>query len=251
MMSDSIAVLDKALDLLQALAARPSQSVAELSQAAGVTKATAYRILTTLEMRGCVVTYGRVRRYSIGQAFHLYSRAAREADRLVPIARPHMRDLARFGETVNLGVLANQRVLYLDVLESNQSLRAISEVGSFDTLHATALGKAILSRMPVAERDAILAEAELVPLTAHTVTAVDALRQQIERAAIDGYALDDEENEIGMRCVAAPIVNADGWPVAALSVSGPNSRMTAMAIDRIIANTISTAKGISSELLGV
>ncbi|MBN9310294.1 IclR family transcriptional regulator [Devosia sp.] len=246
-----MAVLDKALDVLEALAERPSQNVAELSQAAGVTKATAYRILATLETRGCVVTYGRVRRYSIGQAFQLYSRAAREADRLVPLAQPHMRELAQFGETVNLGALANQKLLYLEVIESSQSLRAISEVGSFDTLHATALGKAILSRMPADERDAILAEAELVPLTDRTVTAVAALRQQIERACTDGYAIDDEENEIGMRCVAAPIVNADGWPVAALSVSGPSSRMTASAIDSIIAGTISTARRISEELLRI
>jgi IclR family acetate operon transcriptional repressor len=245
---DSIAVLDKTLDLLQALAERPNQTVAELSEAAGITKATAYRILNTLEARGYVVTYERVRRYSVGHAFHLYAGAARHADRLIQVARPQMEALAQLGETVNLGVLARRSVLYLEVIESKQGLRATSEVGSLDTLHATALGKSMLSRMASEERDMLLADAKLVPFTVHTVTDREALRAQIEAATQQGYAIDDEENEIGMRCVAAPIVNADGRPVAALSVSGPNSRMVAGAIDRIIALTIASADRVSEAL---
>ena len=246
---DHVAVLDKAFDLLEALAEQPDQTVAELSKAAGVTKAAAYRILSTLETRGYVVTYEKVRRYSIGHAFHIYLQAARNADRLIQTARPNMQSLLdALGETVNLGVLARQGVLYLDVLESAQSLRATSQIGGFDTLHATALGKAMLSRMPVADRQAMLAEAELVALTEHTVTDPNELTRRIEQAAVHGYALDDEENEIGMRCVAAPIVNADGWPVAAISVSGPTSRMTVAAIERVGAQLVATTSLISARL---
>ena len=246
---DRVSVLDKAFDLLEALAERPNQTVAELAEGAAVTKAAAYRILSTLEARGYVVTYQRVRHYSIGHAFHMYMQAARRADRLIEAARPEMQDLLdAFGETVNLGTLAHQAVLYVDVLQSTQSLRATSEIGSFDALYSTALGKAMLSRMPRADREAMLKDAELVALTEYTVVDPKALLDGIDDAAAKGYALDDQENEIGMRCVASPIVNADGWPVAAISVSGPASRMTPAAIENITALLIGKVQTISGRL---
>lgn len=246
---DHVSVLDKAFDLLEALAEKPNQTVAELAEGAAVTKAAAYRILSTLEARGYVVTYKRVRHYSIGHAFHTYVQAARSADRLIEVARPQMQALLdAFGETVNLGTLARQSVLYVDVLQSTQSLRATSEIGSFDTLYSTALGKAMLSRMPNADREAMLADADLVALTEHTVVDHEALLSGIDDAAAKGYALDDQENEIGMRCVASPIVNADGRPIAAISVSGPASRMTPATIDRITALLIDKVQMISGRL---
>lgn len=246
---DQVAVLGKAFDLLEVLAEHPGQTVADLAGAAGVTKATAYRILSTLEMRGYVVTYEKVRRYSIGHAFHAYLQAARRDDRLLHAARPAMLALlGAFDETVNLGVPARQGILYLDVLESTQGLRATSEIGRFDTLHSTALGKAMLSRMPEAVRQSMLADARLVAFTEHTVTDRGELARRIERAASVGYAIDDQENEMGMRCVAAPIVNADGRPVAALSISAPASRMTDAAISRIGAELVVTTARIAAQL---
>lgn len=230
---EGVAVIDKAIDLLECLLKQPDQTVAELSQAADVTKAAAYRILSTLERRGYVATYERVRRYSIGHAFRAYAQATAESDRLLDAARPVMRALwERTGETVNLAVLAQGGVLYIDVLESGQGLRATAVVGALDALHSTALGKAMLSRMPAAEREALLEQAQLVPRTDRTETSLSRLRQAIELATRSGFAIDDEENEIGMRCLAAPIVNSDGWPLAAISVSGPSSRMTYDAIER-------------------
>lgn len=247
---DSVAVLGKALDVLECLVDTPNQTVTEISTQAGVTKAAAYRILATFENRGYVVSYERVRRYSIGPAFHLYLPAARNADRLLEAARPAMVGLwETLGETVNLGVLARGGVLYLDVLESVQGLRATTDVGAFDSLHSTALGKAIMSRMPDEARETLLADVELVKRTARTVTDLTALRDSIARATEDGMAIDDEENEIGMRCVAAPIVNADGWPLAAISVSGPSSRMSHEAINTIGARLIAACARISATLV--
>lgn len=232
--TESVAVLDKAIDLLECLLKEPDQTVAELSQAADVTKAAAYRILSTLERRGYVATYERVRRYSIGHAFRAYIQTTNGSDRLLDAARPSMRALwEQTGETVNLAVLARGGVLYVDVMESGQGLRATAEIGALDALHSTALGKAMLSRMPLPERNGLLDQAQLVSRTERTETDPVRLRQVIERAALSGFAIDDEENEIGMRCVAAPIVNSDGWPLAAISVSGPSSRMSYEAIEAI------------------
>ncbi len=154
----------------------------------------------------------------------------------------------RSGETVNLGVLARGGVLYVDILESPQALRATSQIGTFDALHSTALGKAILSRMPQSERQVLLADVQLVPRTTHTATSTAGLNAAIDVASQKGLAVDDEENEIGMRCVAAPILNADGWPLAAISVSGPSSRMSHAEIERIGAELRSGCASVSRAL---
>jgi IclR family transcriptional regulator, acetate operon repressor len=249
--TDSVAVLDKAIDLLECLLRQPDQSVAELAQAADVTKAAAYRILSTLERRGYVATYERVRRYSIGHAFRAYAQAADGPDRLIDAARPLMRTLwEETGETINLAVLAQGGVLYVDVLESAQGLRATANIGALDALHSTALGKAMMARMPPAERDAMLAEAKLVPRTKHTETNPLRLREAIERATMSGFAVDDEENEIGMRCVAASITNSDGWPLAAISISGPSSRMSHDKISVTGARLVEACAKVRNKLTG-
>lgn len=247
-----VAVVDKTLDVLECLLDRPDLSVAEISRAAGVTKAAAYRILATLERRGYVSTFQRVRRYSIGQAFHSYVAAVRQSDRLLNAARPVMEHLWRASEeTVNLGIMARRSVLYLDTLESPQGLRATTVPGSLDALHCTALGKAILSRLPAAEQQALISGAVLERRTRNTATSIAQLEELIGRTLATGWAVDDEENEMGMRCVAAPIVNADGRPLAAISVSGPSSRMTDEAIAKIGASLVAACAAIGRQVAGL
>lgn len=246
---DGTGVVNKTLNVLELLLVRPDATVSEISEGTGITKAAAYRILSALERRGYVATYEKVRRYSIGPAFYSYERAARAADRLLVVSRPIMEEIwASSGETVNLGVLIHGGVQYLDIIESPQGLRATGTVGATDTLHSTALGKAIMTRMSAAQRDECLTRAGLVPRTSNTETDLAALRGSIDLAAREGCAVDNEENEIGMRCVAVPIVNADGWPLAAMSVSGPSSRMTDDVLNRIGIDLIDASRRISEEL---
>ena len=102
--------------------------------------------------------------------------------------------------------------------------------------------------MPASERQTLLADVHLVPRTAHTATSTAGLNAAIDVASQKGLAVDDEENEIGMRCVAAPILNADGWPLAAISVSGPSSRMSHTEIERIGAELRSACASVSRTL---
>jgi len=234
--ANSVAVIDKALDLLECLSDGQPRTVAELSQAAGISKAAAYRILHTFERRGLVVTYERVRRYSIGYGLLAYAEAAWRSDRLLAAARPVMHELwTCSGETVNLGIRSRDRVFYLEVMESSRGLRATGKAGSLDALHSTALGKSMLSRLPDNELARIIRRAELKARTVHTVTDAKALLTAIAQARTEGFAIDNEENEIGMCCVAAPIVSAEGQPVGALSISGPTSRMTSDAVQGLAA----------------
>lgn len=231
-----VGVLNKALDLVEVLAkAEDSHTVAELSTSAGLNKAAAYRILHTLERRGYVMRgVGDVRRYSLGPAFRSLTRENATSLGLLVAARPVLNSLwEEYGETVNLGVMAQDRVLYLDILESEQGLRTTVTVGSVDHLHSTALGKAMLAALSDAEARRILAGTDRVARTDRTVTSIPKLLAELERVRAAGYAFEDEENEPGARCVAAAIVDASARPVGALSVSGPAWRLPDEVVERI------------------
>ncbi|MFY1631775.1 IclR family transcriptional regulator [Solwaraspora sp. WMMB335] len=225
--SDEVGVLVKALDILDRMATDAPCTVAHLCQHTGVTKPAAYRILKTLDQRGYVVRDDVRREYSLGPALYGLSRAARNSTDLVRLARPSMQVLNdEFGETVNLGVISHGQVVYLDTIESAQRLRSTVQLALRDPVHCTALGKAILSALPIVEAREQLAETDWSRLTPNTVRSVESLLADLARYRRDGYALDDEENELGSRCVAAPILDGTGRPVAAISISAPTPRMT-------------------------
>lgn len=229
--TDEVAVLIKAMSVLSYLAAETSSSVARICEATGVSKPSAYRILKTLEQGGYVVRDEGRREYSIGPALFGLARSLRNSNDLVQLARPVLETLNdELGETVNLGVVNNNQVVYLDTIESAQRLRATVHIAIRDHIHSTALGKAILSVLPREEARAMLTSTDRPALTPNTTTNVKDLMVQLEQYAIQGFALDDEENEVGSRCVGAPILDSQGQPVAAISVSAPTSRMNAKTI---------------------
>ena len=233
--SGEVGVLNKALDILEALTGKDGMTVAEVATASAVNKAAAYRILSTLERRAYAVrSTDEVRRYALGPALRTLVRQGGSPGDLLTAARPLMRRLwQEFDETVNLGVLNGGRVLYLDILESDQGLRTTVSVGTHDELHCTALGKAILAAFPASDARAMLVRNDLLVKTPRTVTSVRDLMREVERTRERGYALDDEENEPGVRCVAAAVVGPSGRPLGALSVSGPAWRIDESMVGRI------------------
>lgn len=221
-----VAVLQKALDLLQVLAEEPGLGLSELSERTGASKASTYRMLATLEGRGFVAKSPDTRKYSPGARLVALSCAVMARLDLARAARPAMEALLdAFGETVNLGILADGEVLYVHILESPRDLRMAAQVGARDALHSTALGKALLSGVPASEARELLGRYRRHAVTPHTVTALEDLMHQLALVVDRGYAIDDEENELGARCVAAPVRDAAGRAIAAISVSGPVTRM--------------------------
>jgi len=145
---------------------------------------------------------------------------------LIKAARPFMKDLQQsFDETVNLGILADGQVLYVEILESAQGLRMSSQVGARDALHSTALGKAILSAMPASEARELLISYRRLAATPRTIVGLEALLDELAVVAERGYSIDDEENEVGARCIGVPIHDLSGRAIGALSVSGPTTRL--------------------------
>lgn len=221
-----VAVLQKALDVLEVLSQRTDLGLSELSLETGVSKASTYRVLSTLEARGFVTKDPETRKYSPGVKLIALSCAVVAGVDLVAAARPYVVDLqATFDETVNVGILANGEVLYVDILESAQGLRMAAAVGDRNALHSTALGKAILSALPASEARELLTAYRRLAATPKTIVGLEALMDDLAACAARGYSVDDEENEVGARCVGVPVRNFSGRAVGAVSISGPVARI--------------------------
>jgi DNA-binding IclR family transcriptional regulator len=220
--------LRRGLDVLETLAGADVAGLgpSAIGEAVALDKATVSRLLATLVEAGYVSQEPATRRYRLtGKILRLASGASAHMD-LRRIAMPHLQALRqKLGETVHLGVLEDLRVVYVDKLESRNSIQLVSRVGQTMPVHSTSLGKAILAALPEPEREAIMARIEFVARTERTIRDVATLRCEIQLTASRGYATDDRENEPSGACVAAAIVGPEGRPLAAVSVSGPYDRV--------------------------
>jgi len=244
-----VAVVAKALDILEVLSSGEELGLSALSVRGGMSKASAFRILRTLEGRGCVEKDVVSQRYRPGP--HLIALSCRFVSGLglIQHARPVLEQLyCESKETVNLGVLDQGEVLYIDMLESHQGLRMTARVGGRDPLHSTALGKAILSRLPAQELKRLLSRFRWSRLTARTIMTPAALQRELSLVRQRGYAVDDEENEIGARCVGAPLRNPSGHSIGAISISGPVSRVSRGSIERIGTQLMLAAREIERRM---
>lgn len=248
----TIAVIDRALDVLETLAdgATPL-GVTEIARRVGATKSAAYRILANLERRGYVSKDAATTRYSLGTRLAYLGQRSLGTFDLRGIARPVLEDLhRRFSETVNLGVLEGGEVVYIDMIESNHGLRMAARVGARDFVHSTSLGKAILAFQPSEVIHRRLA-GPLPRCTERTITDPDALRAELVRVRDRGYAEDHAENELGARCIGAPIFDHSGAVIAAISVSSPESRLDDTRAANVATAVTSSAQDITDRIGGV
>ncbi len=219
--------LTRALSLLRHLAEHPvGLSLTEVSEAAGLPPSTTHRLLTTLEAERFVRPDPQAGVWRIGvAAFYVGAAFARARDKL-GIARPFLaRLMETTGETANLFVESDGEVVCIGQIESRHAMRAITGVGGRVMLHASGAGKALLAHMDPGRRAAILSRAALPGVTDLTITRRETLAKALEEVREVGYAIDDEEHALGLRCVAAPVFDEMGQAVAAISVSGPSARV--------------------------
>jgi IclR family acetate operon transcriptional repressor len=184
--------------------------------------------------------------YLIGPKFsHLSARANHRAT-LQAVARPILWEIWKSTrETVNLGTLDQGTVLYIEVIESPHEFRLSSRVGTRRSLHATALGKALAAFLADDQKERVLATIQFQPLTPKTIMNLVQFRQELEIIRKQGYAVDDEETTLGARCVSAPILGADREVVAALSVSGPVTRISPAQVPALAGAVMNAARAIS------
>jgi IclR family acetate operon transcriptional repressor len=227
--------LDRALTLLEKVA-ESAQGVAltDLAQAAGLAPSTAHRLLKSMQSRDFVrqdaergLWFVGVRAFVVGNAF------ARARD-ITVLARPVMWELMeKVGESVNLAVLDDDEPVYLSQVECRQMMRAHALPGARAPVHCSGIGKALLAWLPSARVQAVLVRRGLRRYTEKTITEPARLAAELATVRARGYAIDDEEHSLGMRCVAAPVFDESGDAVAALSMTGPTARISDAALPEL------------------
>lgn len=221
--------LTRALSLLTHLAkCGDGMSLTELSEAAGLPPSTTHRLLTTLESERFVRPDPQGGLWRIGvAAFYVGAAFARSRDRL-SLARPYLRRLMEMtGETSNLFVESDGEAICIGQIESRHAMRAITGVGGRVLMHTSGAGKALLAFMEAPRRQRVLSSMPLARITERTITSRAELERVLDEVRAVGFATDDEEHALGLRCVAAPIFNEFGDAVAAISISGPSARIPA------------------------
>ena len=223
----SVQSVDRALDLLEALASADGEvSITALATRTSLHVSTVHRLLATLLRRGYVRQNPETSRYYAGAKLATLGDRGTRYGELRTRARPILRTVAeQTRESTNLVVLDDLMAVYIDSIPSPQAVRLFAQVGNRVPLHATGAGKALLAALPQARRDALIDRLELRPYTAHTLVEPAALRRALDEIRERGFAIDEEEYDEGVRCVAVPVGGLD-HAVAALSVSAPAMRLS-------------------------
>lgn len=244
-----VQALDRAFAVLELLGESDTPlGLAQVASSLQLHKSTAHRFLMVLERHHVVerTTNGKFR---LGvRLFDLGNRAIEQYD-LRERAQPHLRRLvAETEETAHLCILEQSRVIYIDKIEPTRSVRMITRIGSSNPVHCTSVGKAMLAFLPEDRINEIIRKTRFERFTHRTIASADALRAEIEKTRRRGYAVDDEELEEGLRCIAVPLLDAQRMPVAAISVSGPSFRVTAQKLPSIANHLVHCVRGISQDM---
>ncbi len=241
--------LERALDVLAHVSEAGGQSLSEIAEALDASPATIYRILSTFAARGYLEMDATSQQWHVGPAAFRTGNAFLRRTGMVERARPLMRALMQeTGETANLGIESAGQVLFLSQVETEAAIRAFFPPGTLSPMYASGIGKALLAALDEAEIERYISRVPLIRFTDKTICERDALREELARIRTQGYAFDDEEKSLGMRCVAAPIFNGFGEVIAGISISGPTARLSMDKIERACSAVRNRAAELSHAL---
>lgn len=241
--------VDRALEILELVASRGGLTNSEISRRLGIPKSSASYILRALERRGYLRRDAESGRYRIGLKVLALTHGVLSDAGLREAALPVLRALTdRTGLTSHLAVLDHDEVVYIEKVEAPGFVKVDTWPGRRASLHATSLGKAIAAHLPPAQVQALVSQAGLARLTERTITSLPKLLRELEATRERGYAFDDEENAIGIRCIAAPVLGGDGRVVGAVNVTGTTSQIDAGAVARLGEQLLTEARAISAQL---
>ncbi len=247
--SGRLSSVSAALRLLKAFSESEVEiGISDLARRLGVAKSTAHRLAATLLSEGMLEQNADTGRYRLGIGLFRLGALVRQRMDVSIEARPLLRELReKANETVHLAVLDGTEIMYIYNLESTQAIRMRSDIGVRKPAYCTAEGQAMLAFQPseVVER---VIRAGLPPRTPQTITDPAVLRRTLELIRQRGCAIEDEESEVGMRCVAAPVRNDSGEVIAAIGLGGPVSRLSKKALAGFVPHVIGTAAAISAQL---
>jgi len=242
--------IGKALDVLESFLGKDAEiGLSEIARRAGMNISTAHRVAVTLLKRGYLNQRQKRQKYSLSTKLLQFSHVLNQRMKVRDIALPILDGLNKMvGESVNIAILNQNQVVYIEHIESNQSLRTFTQVGNRVPLHCTGVGKVFLAHLNGEELEKALNGKGLASYTQNTVTDVKKLKRELTIVQREGVGTDDEEMEIGVRCIASPIKNSNGSVIAAISVSGPSARLSSKRIQEIKPLVRSSALEISRAL---
>lgn len=245
-MSDSIRAVERALDVLMCFSSQtPELSMTQISEMVGINKSTVHRLLATLEGKRFVERDAVTGVYRLGIRLLQMAFLTLEHNDLRRLAAPFLHNLCdQFRENVNLSVLDDTDVVYLDVIESPQRVKLAATPGQRLPAFCTASGKAILAFLPEEKIQEILARG-IPRYTQNTLTTEEAFLEDMRRTRERGYAISEQEFEDGINAIAAPICNQ---PIASVSIAGPAYRLTRERMIEIGPQLLVTVKKIAQEV---
>jgi DNA-binding IclR family transcriptional regulator len=235
--------LARGLKILELLAATDKVSITEVADQLNVDKASASRLMQTLANYGYAEKDLDTQRYRLGPKIVELSQSLLARMPFRDEAKPYLRELVAItNECAHLAIAAQGQVLYIDQVDSPATLRVNADIGHLAPLHCTALGKVLLAF------GSVPLPTELTAHTPRTITNSEALQMHLEQVKRQGYAIDDEEYDYGVRCIAAPVYNLNGEMVAAMGISGPSNRMSLEIISTMAAKVTGVAQALSDHL---
>jgi len=244
-MKNQVPMVTKTLRVLEAFRVRGTGlSLGEVVELCQIPKASTFRILETLRTNGYLTKAGPGR-YRLTHRLLELGATVQKVNPWRRRALSHLQNLQqKCGETVNLGVLEDDRVVYTEILPSERSVPVQPVVGSPAPVNATALGKAILAWLPEENQIQIIERQSLLGFTPKTIVTKKALLAEFRKIRSIGYALDAEEETPGYICVAAPIFGRMGYSISAISVSAPSSRMPPAIVNQLVSSVIETCQDV-------
>lgn len=246
----TIQSVDRALQILELFESSERElSLSQIARDLDLNKSTVFGLVSTLRNRGYLEQNLENTRYRLGiKLFKLGSIVEVNLD-IRDVARPFLKLMSeKYKETVHLCLYVRNEVIYIDKVDGPGSMRMYSQMGKAAPFHCTGVGKAVLSFLDDQTMNQIIGSQSLKAFTPNTITTPEALRREISQIRQRGYCIDEEEIEIGLRCVAAPIFNRKGEVVGALSVAGPAARILDSSIASIIEDVRKVSMMISERL---
>lgn len=244
-----VRALDRGLLLLEGLAQVRELSLSEIARQVDLPYSTTFRLLETLRKRGFVAQSSETGLYRLGiRAFEVGSSFLSHGP-LHEVAHPVMKALVdELNETVNLAVLDKREAVYIHKVEGRWVVRMFTQLGARSPLHCTGVGKVLLAWRSEEEVMALLGQRPLEGYTKTTLTHPKAILEELRRVRGRGYAFDNEEREVGVRCVAAPVRDGKVEVIAALSLSAPASRLPHRQVTKIAQRVMAAANEVSARL---
>ena len=246
----SLARASAIIDVI-ATSSEDGAGLSEISKATSLNKTTAFNLLATLVVLRFIEQDSKTRRYRLGLRNLELGRIVQDRLHISHVARPILTDLCRrTNETVNLGLPDLLDLVVVDSFQGSRILHATAYAGWRSLYHCTALGKAFMAQWDSSTRRTVYDSCGLPRQTPNTVTDVDALEEQLAEFRKQGYAVDFEENELGVNGLGAAIVNGLGEVAAAISIAGSSNRMTADVIEQMAPSLVAAASQISTGMSG-